>query len=387
MIDVFIENHCIISSLGITSRDNFLALKNKQSGIKLHNDLEINESPFWASIIPESSLQKTYDQPKSGAHLSRFEKIVISGINYALSDSAIDISDPKTLIILSTTKGSISMLDKEPFSNELINRINLNTSASIISDYFRNPNQPVIVCNACISGVIALIVAYFYLTTEKYENIIVTSADEVSRFVLTGFQSFQALSNGQCKPFDKTRNGINLGEAAATIILTNNLKKIRNKIPICLSKGFTSNDANHISGPSKTGEELSSAIMKSISFSGIMKDSLGFINAHGTATLFNDEMEAKAFSLCDISKTPLNSFKGNFGHTLGAAGIAEAIMCILSLANNTILPTYGFNFSGVSVDINVVSESISKDITSCLKTASGFGGCNAAIVFKKYINN
>jgi 3-oxoacyl-[acyl-carrier-protein] synthase-1 len=110
---------------------------------------------------------------------------------------------------------------------------------------------------------------------------------------------------------------------------------------------------------------------------------IGFISAHGTATVYNDEMEAKAISLAGMEHVPVNSLKGNYGHTLGAAGLVESIVSIHSLIENVVLPTKGFNTHGVSKPLNICSILQPVTAKNFLKTASGFGGCNAALVFGK----
>jgi 3-oxoacyl-[acyl-carrier-protein] synthase-1 len=144
-----------------------------------------------------------------------------------------------------------------------------------------------------------------------------------------------------------------------------------------------SNDANHISGPSRTGEELAHAIAQALKTSELTPDDIDFISAHGTATVYNDEMEAKAFNYAGMSKIPLNSLKGYYGHTLGAAGVIETIITIHGLLQNELIPTRGFDTFGVPKEINVCSQLQSKPLKRILKTASGFGGCNAALVVEK----
>ena len=176
------------------------------------------------------------------------------------------------------------------------------------------------------------------------------------------------------------RDGINLGEAAGTVILTSN-KNYSSGIKI--AGGSISNDANHISGPSRTGEELNLAISRAINEAGLVAGDIDFISAHGTATVYNDEMEAKAITLAGLQKTPVNSLKGFYGHTLGAAGLIESIISMQSLKENLIIPTRGFENMGVSQPINICSTLFTSTIQNCLKTASGFGGCNAAMIFSK----
>ena len=147
--------------------------------------------------------------------------------------------------------------------------------------------------------------------------------------------------------------------------------------------GAVSNDANHISAPSRTGEELSYAINKTLEEAHLPATAIDFISAHGTATVYNDEMEAKAITLANLQNAPVNSLKGYYGHTLGAAGLIESIVSIHSLKENVIIPTLGFEEMGVSSPINICTGLLRGDFKNCLKTASGFGGCNAAVVFGK----
>lgn len=155
---------------------------------------------------------------------------------------------------------------------------------------------------------------------------------------------------------------------------------------VSIAGGGLSNDANHISGPSRTGEELGFAIHQALQEAGINSNDIDFISAHGTATLYNDEMEAKAFNLMNLQETPLNSLKGYYGHTLGAAGILETILSAQSLKEDELIPTAGFESGGVTQPVNVIKKKESRVLKRCLKTASGFGGCNAAIILQKEFN-
>ena len=199
----------------------------------------------------------------------------------------------------------------------------------------------------------------------------------MTRFVLSGFQSFMAISATPCRPFDADRSGVTLGEGAGTVLLTTSGGAIR------LGAGAVSNDANHISGPSRTGAELSFAMRQAMSRSGLQPADIGFVSGHGTATLYNDEMESKALQQADLLHTPVNSLKGFYGHTLGAAGLIESIISMKALRENVILPTRGFEKLGVSQPVIVNKELTNKPMSHFLKTVSGFGGCNAAMVFSK----
>jgi 3-oxoacyl-[acyl-carrier-protein] synthase-1 len=336
----------------------------------------MSDLPFQAALFADGSFAANDQQKK----YTKFENLLIASISDALTKSNIDPADNKTVLIISSTKGNVSLLETEEPSDLLNKRISLNTSAKLVADHFQFSNQPIIISNACISGMLAILTGMRLIQSGQYQHAIVAGADVISKFVLSGFQSFQAVSQLPSKPFDAARDGINLGEAAGTVILSSNIK---NSYGVKVGGGSVSNDANHISGPSRTGEELSLAINKALHASGISAKDIGFISAHGTATLFNDEMEAKAIGLSGLQDVPVNSLKGYYGHTLGAAGLIESIISIQSLKENLVLPTRGFQTLGVSQTVNVCSSLYKLTAAHFLKTASGFGGCNAAMVFSK----
>jgi 3-oxoacyl-[acyl-carrier-protein] synthase-1 len=336
----------------------------------------MSEQPFQAALFDDGS-SSVNDQQKK---YTKFENLLIASIGDALTKTAVDPADKKTILIISSTKGNISLLETEEPSAALNKRISLNTSAQLVAAHFQFADQPVIVSNACISGMLAILTGMRLIQSGQYEHAVVAGADVISKFVLSGFQSFQAVSSLPCKPFDAARDGINLGEGAGTVILTGNKAY---SYGIKVAGGSVSNDANHISGPSRTGEELSLAINKAMQTSGVSAKDIGFISAHGTATVFNDEMEAKAIGLSALQDVPVNSLKGYYGHTLGAAGLIESIISIQSLKENLMIPTLGFENTGVSEPVNVCSSLYKLSVKHFLKTASGFGGCNAAMVFSK----
>jgi 3-oxoacyl-[acyl-carrier-protein] synthase I len=376
MTEIFVSSDNIVSPIGLTTAENFLQLKQNVSGIKLHQSGSMSQQPFQAALFADDSFAKNDQQKK----YTKFENLLIASVSDALAKTKVDPADKKTVLIISSTKGNISLLETEEASDELNKRISLNTSAILIADHFQFANKPIIISNACISGMLAILTGMRLIQSGQYEHAVVAGADVISKFVLSGFQSFQAVSQLPCKPFDAARDGINLGEGAGTVILTSNAAY---SCGVKVSGGSVSNDANHISGPSRTGEELSLAINKALHASGIAAKDIGFISAHGTATLFNDEMEAKAIGLSGLQNVPVNSLKGYYGHTLGAAGLIESIISIQSLKENLVLPTRGFQNPGVSQAVNVCSSLHKSTAAHFLKTASGFGGCNAAMVFSK----
>ncbi len=372
MNKAFLHNSNIISPLGFTTEQNFNAVCEGKIGIQNHTFNNVN---YCASVIENKLLDDTFSaQTKSNPkEFTRLEKMCILSVQDVLSHSAIDTEDKGTLFIFSTTKGNIDLLENK--QTEIpADRIYLHTTAETISNYFGFVNKPMVVSNACISGLLAIIIAKRLLADNQYNNIIVTGADIVSTFTLSGFNSLSALSSNVCKPFDKNRTGINLGEAAASVLISNQQKQ--NAIEII--SGCSANDANHISGPSRTGEGLYKCL-RNVLPNNFIPD---FINAHGTATEFNDEMESIAFSRAGLQNTFTNSLKGYYGHTLGAAGVLESIFCAESLKQNKIIASAGFEEQGTSIELNIIKKTENKKSTTCLKTASGFGGCNAAVLYK-----
>lgn len=377
MKDVFVCADNIFSPIGSTTAENFTQCRKNISGIQLHNRQDMSAEPFQAALFPGEIEMPVNGNP---AGFTQFETLLIRSVQDALKGCSIQPADNRTVLVLSTTKGNISLLETEPVTEELYQRVSLNTSAKRIADYFGFINKPVIVSNACISGMLAILTGMRLIQSGQFDHAVVTGADVISKFVLSGFQSFQAVSKLPCKPFDADRDGINLGEAAGTVILSGTAG-FSNGIRV--KAGSVSNDANHISGPSRTGEELYLAISKAMQTAGLSAGDIDFISAHGTATVFNDEMEAKAITLAGLQHKPVNSLKGYYGHTLGAAGLIECIISMEALKHNEIIPTRGFKKMGVLPQVNVCTELQKKQSKNFLKTASGFGGCNAALIFSK----
>lgn len=380
MRNVFIASDNIITSLGFTTNENANNMLAGNTGIRLTEDKHIAPSPFYASLIDSAKLNSRFSLIADPDHFSRFEQMSICSIKDAVSGMDIDYADPRTLFILSTTKGNIDLLESENKNKYGNDRIYLWSAARMIQRFFKFRNEPVVISNACISGVQAIITGAHLIRAGIYDNVIINGTDIVSEFVFSGFNSFKSLSTGPCRPFDKTRDGLSLGEGSGTIILTSTPSLSKSKERILAGEGFTTNDANHISGPSRTGEGLFLAINR------LLKKTPGeidFISAHGTATPYNDEMESIAITRAGLESVPVNSFKGYWGHTLGAAGIIESVMSVYSLRNNVLINTLGYHEPGLTNPLAIIDRVIRKEINSCLKIASGFGGCNAAIIFCK----
>lgn len=381
MLPVYYIAHDIISSLGFGSEENSQSLFASKSGIERQDNSTFIPDTFCASLVDNKRLEMAFNKINPSIPLTRFEKMMVCSVSNALAKTTIDIRSAETLLVISTTKGNIDLLEEEKKALFDPERVNLWKSADVVCEFFGNPNNPVIISHACISGIVAQIVAKRYLESEQYKNVVVVGCDMVTSFVASGFQSFMALSPNPCKPFDKSRDGLSLGEGAATVILSTDERLLDAETVISLQSGSITNDANHISGPSRTGEGLFLAIQNTLKE--VNKSQIDFISAHGTATIYNDEMESIALSRAGLLDIPVNSYKGYIGHTLGAAGVIETVFTLMSMENNMMLKSIGYEDSGVSHPLSIIKENISAEINTCLKMASGFGGCNAAILIQK----
>ena len=348
----------IISPLGETSEENYLSVKAGRSGIRAYEPGTCNiPEGFYASLLFED-----------------FETLALRSAQKAIANGRLELKGKRTAFILSSTKGNIEK------------NISLADSAQRIASQLGIDAKPIVVCNACISGLSALILGNRLIDSGLYDAAIVCGCDTPRQFILSGFQSLKALSPEPCRPFDMERMGLNLGEAAATLILSKN--------PIQgnswrMGDGFIRNDAFHISTPSKTADGLYLSLQRTLeSFTKEisstckqidMKEHLAFINAHGTATLFNDQMESVAIGRAGLSDLPANAYKSFWGHTMGAAGILETIISMKAIDDDTILGTRGFSELGVSGKMNICAENRPTDKKGFIKMLSGFGGCNATI--------
>ncbi|EPR70024.1 3-oxoacyl-[acyl-carrier-protein] synthase, KASII [Winogradskyella psychrotolerans RS-3] len=373
MKDVFITANTIISPLGFDSETNVSAIAKEQSGITLHNN--ISTSPCYASIIDHKKLDDAFSKIGDPKIYTKLEKMMILSLQNTISQATFSISD-KTVLIVATTKGNIDALN----SNFEPERAYLPILGNKIKEFFGFKTEPIIISNACVSGILAIAVAKRFLQNDYYDNAFVVGGDIVSEFTLSGFQSFQAISKKPCQPFSKHRTGISIGDAAASVAITTDTSESE---AIQIIGDGSCNDANHISGPSRTGEGLYLSIISALKEANIKPESIDYISAHGTATAFNDEMEAIAFNRAKLEKTPLNSLKGYYGHTLGASGLLEAIVGIHSLKNNMLYKSLGMDELGVTMPLNIIENTTKKELKTFIKTASGFGGCNTAVIFKK----
>lgn len=355
----FIKYGCLISSLGVNVNEHKTSLSNGFVGIKPITLKEKYNKPIYLSQI-------------DGLTKNRYYELLNQAIKSITNIWSLNIlASKKTLFIVSSTKGDLNNIETDSFSS----------TRETIYNYNKNKENLIIISNACISGLLAVNCAADYINNGYYNRVVIIGIDVISDFIINGFSSLFAMSDTYCKPFDKFRNGINIGEACGILLMTN---QEENDILAEYVHGTVTNDANHISGPSKSGIGLSLAINKTLKHTSLKTTEIDFISAHGTGTQYNDAMETVAFKECGLNKIPTNSFKGYFGHTFGASGIIELICSIISLETNTVFKSIGYNESEEKDPLSIIKKTEKKIIKTVLKTASGFGGGNATVLIKKH---
>jgi len=379
MNKVYLSYNNIVSSFGFESESTIKNIAAGVTGLKSIQNKNILPEPYCSAVIDRELLQEKFSTLSSKGAYTPLEQMMLISLSKIIEASKLKITDRVGLIV-STTKGNIDVLEENnEFPKE---RAYLATLGNTIKDFFGIAREPIVLSNACVSGILAVSVAKRLIQQGTFDHVLVVGGDLVTKFILSGFNAFQALSNDPCKPYDKNRKGINIGEIAASVLVTKEKGILTKESVVVLGEG-SCNDANHISGPSRTGEGLVRSVRSAIKEAGVMETDIDFISAHGTATPYNDEMEAIAFNRLGMSHVPLNSLKGYLGHTLGASGLLETIVGMHSLYQNTLFSSLGFSELGVSKPINILKNNKSIQAKTFLKTASGFGGCNTAAIFQK----
>lgn len=362
----------IVSPLGMSSQENWRAVMQGRSALRRLENYKGIPLPFVASVFTPEQVEELAVEG-----FTRFESLAIRSITEALTHTDLDVHGERTIFILSTTKADVEELGFVEERDGDYHRPAL--SAQRIAEHVGIGGGAIVCCNACISGVSAQILADRLISCGHYDNAVVCGADLVSSFTASGFLSFKSLSNEACRPFDADRQGLNLGEAAATIVFTR-ADSLRDGDWL-FERGEMDNDAFHLSTPAPSGEgarKVMEAVMK-----GRDASELAFVSAHGTATMFNDQMESVAIEKAGLSSVPLTALKGWFGHTLGASGVLEVILGMMAVSESVVLPLRGFREIGVSGKVNLSPELRATDKNSFLKMISGFGGCNAAALYRR----
>lgn len=394
----------MITPLGEGVGKNFSAILGGESGVTGTIDPRITQSALTAGIIPEEVYVNVRERLGARVKSLTRTEILTCGCLKSLIQSLPQelqtaLGNGRTGIVVATAKGNISALEGRcgsgPFIPSDDDEVLFPSMVRCISEFsgVREPDIRII-SNACISGVSAIVAARRMLLVGDYDMVIVVGADTQNRFITSGFASFKSLSQELCRPYDESRCGLNLGEAAGAIALTSMPVRWSCGLDgesgyVTIDGGAVSDDANHISGPSRTGDGLFFAMRNAMKEAGVNAAGIDLLQMHGTATAYNDEMESKAACLAGVQDVPVQSLKPYFGHTMGASGVIETIIAAAEIQEGIIAGTKGYEKSGVRLNVsasnrlitrNLVMSSPTGKINHCLKTASGFGGTNAAVL-------
>jgi len=289
-----------------------------------------------------------------------------------------------TLILLATTLG-----DTAPLESAIVNQ----SAKSDESDPSRLLERVVALCGtvlgghvisaACASSTIAIAHAAELISSGAQTAVLVVACDAVSEFVYAGFATMNALDAAGARPFDRERQGLNLGEAAAVALLMSESRARReDRTPLGIVAGWgMTNDATHVTRPDPTGAQLARASLRAIERAGLTPGDIDVVSAHGTGTRHNDNMELAAFQSIFPHPLPVFSIKGGLGHTLGAAGLLEILLCFRALDEGVAPPTVGLREPDELSLGWVSSKAVGlSSPRAALTTNSGFGGINAALV-------
>jgi 3-oxoacyl-[acyl-carrier-protein] synthase II len=314
------------------------------------------------------------------------ESLVMQMLRQLFKRNGTSIPDEARLL-LATTKGEIDLLEKsmltgtgdpsESFPGRLLKKVVELSGARGGGSMF--------ISAACTSSAAAAAEAAAIIRNGHADCILVVACDAVSEFIFSGFSSLMALDREVARPFDRNRAGLNVGEAAAYVLLMSEERAARENRSVrgTLAGWGLSDDANHMTGPSRESEGLILAIRKALSSAGLSSEDIGFIGAHGTGTVYNDQMEMQAFrAVFGNNERPVYSIKGGIGHTMGAAGLVEMIIALRALQEASVPPTVNLkdpweNAAGWASDRQ---QRVREGRASALITNAGFSGINTALV-------
>jgi 3-oxoacyl-[acyl-carrier-protein] synthase II len=241
-----------------------------------------------------------------------------------------------------------------------------------------------VIANACASGTNAIGHAFECIRSGRYERILTGGYDAISELVFVGFDSLQAATPEKCRPFDGARSGLVLGEGAALFALENlAVAQARGADILAEITGYgISTDNHHLTQPHPSGIGPRQAMERALQSAGLAPEAIDYVNAHGTATPFNDAAEGKAIADL-LGRVPVSSTKGMMGHSLGAAGAIEALFTILALRHGFLPANINFRVSDLGLDLDIVANKVRPAApAAALSNSFGFGGANASIVIQ-----
>ena len=345
-----------------------------------------------AGQVPDDWLADCHERARHPERLHRVARMMILALGQALTQAPGFVPE---LTVVGTTSGGMTF-GEEYYRGLKGGPRSARRAASLIANY--TPQKPVmdaqeafgisapcqIIANACASGTNAIGHAFDCVRSGRYQCVLTGGYDALSELVLVGFDSLQAATPERCRPFDRDRTGLVLGEGAAVLFLEN-LDAARNRGAKILAEiiGYgISTDNHHLTQPNPSGSGPRQAMEGALQSARIKPGEIDYINAHGTATPFNDAAEGKAIAEM-FDGVPVSSTKGMMGHSLGAAGAIEAVISLLALQNQFLPPNINFRVGDEEIDLNIVANnSRPGKLRTVLSNSFGFGGTNASVIIR-----
>lgn len=384
----------ITTALGNTVAANRKALLNGTCGITSAEFL----SSKYAGLLPFAEIKTSTNSLKE--QLSAFEPgvtrtslLALHAFNDAVLDSGISLevlSSADTALIGATTVGGMCLTDelyedanRGSDGSEFLASYNYFATCLYLQKRFGLNGIVNTINTACSSSANAVMYGARLLKHGYAKRAIVGGADSLSKFTINGFNALHILSSAICRPFDATRNGLNLGEGAAFLVLEKEEDLNGKKVYAELTGYANTNDAFHPSSLSGEGDGPYFAMKKALEVANLTNADIGFINAHGTGTENNDEVEGKAMLRLFENPPPFASTKSNTGHTLGAAGTVEAVFSILNIVHQEIYAGLNFSQPEPSTGLKPVTNYQPLAVNHVMSNSFGFGGNCSSLIFSK----
>ncbi|UAB81692.1 beta-ketoacyl-[acyl-carrier-protein] synthase family protein [Marixanthomonas sp. SCSIO 43207] len=394
--EVAITGMGILSAIGNSVQENRRALLSSKSGLGTLKHIDSNHK----NAIKVGEVSLTNSEIVKRLNLSEknnFTRTALLGTlaaKEAMQQAKVsNYSDYKTGFISATTVGGMDMTENHwnQFASnsevqKYISSHNAGDSTEKIADYFGITDYVTTISTACSSAANAIMLGARLLKAGKLDRVIVGGTDALSKFTINGFKSLMILSESNCKPFDANRSGLNLGEAAAYLVLeSNKVVAEQNKKVLAYVSGYgNANDAFHQTASSKTGEGAFLAMEKALKTATLNATQISYINAHGTATQNNDLSESVALQRVFKEMIPsFSSTKPFTGHTLAAAGAVEAILSIIAIQENKVFANLGFQNQMPETGLYPVTQLENKEINHVLSNSFGFGGNCTSLIFSR----
>lgn len=366
-----------ICSVGEGTSSLLKALRDNTSGLRASE--RFPQPRFQSNIVGQAPIDSSTDNP-AHALASNALRETSRNANGCLKN----VSPERLGLVLSTTKANIEALERtaanRPCSPTAQRHLQADLLAADLAAEFnaRGPVQNI--SNACVSGLIALMQGAKIIERGDADAVFVVGVDHLSAFVVGGFTALKAIDPEGCRPFDQNRRGLTPGEAGAAMLLVR--RDLAPSSAITLSGWGSSNDANHMTGPSRDGAGLAQAIRSALGLAGLQPTQIDYVNVHGTGTPYNDAMETAALrTIFGDSVPPVSGLKGMLGHTLGAAGVIESVACVLAMQESFFPGTPRLNNLAEGFPSSMLKQPRpAPRLKHILKLNTGFGGVNGALI-------